>query len=80
LSYHVVSGEWDAASLVKVIKENNNKYEVVTVQGEILTFSLKGDKVQIKDAKGGTSTVVMTDVEASNGVIHAIDKVVMPKA
>jgi len=80
LSYHVVSGEWNAASLVKVIQENNNKYEVVTVQGEILTLSLKGDKVQIKDAKGGTSTVVMADVEASNGVIHAIDKVIMPKA
>ncbi len=80
LTYHVVSGKWSAADLVKVIQENNNKYEVVTVQGEILTLSLKNDKVMIKDAKGGTSTVVITDVEASNGVIHAIDKVIMPKA
>ncbi|MEX0997700.1 MAG: fasciclin domain-containing protein [Flavobacteriaceae bacterium] len=80
LTYHVVSGEWKAADLVKAIQDNNNKYEVVTVQGEILTLSLKDDKVMIKDAKGGTSTVVITDVDASNGVIHAIDKVVMPKA
>lgn len=80
LSYHVVSGEWKAADLVKVIRDNNNKYEVVTIQGEILTLSLKDDKIRIKDAKGATSTVVMIDIEASNGVIHAIDKVVIPKA
>tara|TARA_R110002072_G_scaffold236749_1_gene394301 strand:- start:37636 stop:38268 length:633 start_codon:yes stop_codon:yes gene_type:complete len=80
LTYHVVSGEWKAADLVKVIQENNNKYEVVTIQGEILTLSLKDNKVMIKDAKGGSSTVIITDVDASNGVIHAIDKVIMPKA
>jgi len=80
LTYHVVAGEWKAADLVKAINENNNKYEVVTVQGEKLTLSLKDGKVMIKDAKGGTSTVVMADVDASNGVIHAVDKVVMPKA
>ncbi|MCR9182105.1 MAG: fasciclin domain-containing protein [Flavobacteriaceae bacterium] len=80
LTYHVVSGEWKAADLVKAIQDNKNKYEVATVQGEILTLSLKDGKVMIKDAKGGTSTVVMADVDASNGVIHAIDKVVMPKA
>lgn len=80
LTYHVVSGEWKAADLVKAIQENNNKFEVVTVQGEIFTLSVKDDKVIIKDANGGTSTVVVTDVDASNGVIHAIDKVIMPKA
>lgn len=80
LTYHVVSGEWSAADLVKAIQENNNKYEVTTVQGEKLTLSIKDDKVMIKDAKGGTSTVVTADVKASNGVIHSIDKVIMPKA
>jgi len=80
LTYHVVSGEWKAADLIKVIQDNKNKYEVVTVQGEILTLSLKDGKVVIKDSKGSTSTVVTADVDASNGVIHAIDKVVMPKA
>jgi uncharacterized surface protein with fasciclin (FAS1) repeats len=80
LTYHVVSGEWKAADLIKVIQDNNNKYEVVTVQGEIITLSVKDGKVMLKDAKGGTSTVVMADVDASNGVIHAIDKVIMPKA
>ncbi|WP_034258671.1 fasciclin domain-containing protein [Altibacter lentus] len=80
LKYHVVSGEWKADAVVKAIQENNNKYNVTTLQGENLVLSLKGDKVIVKDAKGGTATVVMADVDASNGVIHAIDKVVMPKS
>lgn len=80
LTYHVVSGEFKAADVMKAIQDNKNSYEVVTLQGEKLTLSLKDDKVMIKDAKGGVSTVVMADVDASNGVIHAIDKVVMPKA
>lgn len=79
LKYHVVSGEWKAADVIKAINDNNNKYTVTTLQGENLVLSLKGDKVMVKDAKGGTATVVMADVDASNGVIHAIDKVVMPK-
>ncbi|MCW8981472.1 fasciclin domain-containing protein [Altibacter sp.] len=80
LKYHVVSGEWKADAVVKAIQENNNKYNVTTLQGENLVLSLNGDKVIVKDAKGGTATVVMADVDASNGVIHAIDKVVMPKS
>ncbi len=79
LKYHVVSGEFMAADVVKAIKDNNGKYNVTTVQGENIVLSLSGDKVMITDAKGGKATVVMTDVDASNGVIHAIDKVVMPK-
>ena len=79
LKYHVVSGEWNAEAVVKAIKDNNNAYNVTTLAGENLTLSLKGDKVMVKDAKGGMATVVMADVDASNGVIHAIDKVVMPK-
>jgi uncharacterized surface protein with fasciclin (FAS1) repeats len=78
--YHVVSGEWKAADVIKAIQDNDNKYRVTTLQGENLVLSLKNDKVQVTDAKGNTATVVMADVDASNGVIHAIDKVVMPKA
>jgi len=49
------------------------------VQGGILTASLDGESVVLTDEKGNTSKVVLTDVAASNGVIHAIDSVVMPK-
>ena len=79
LTYHVVSGEFMAADVIKAINDNKGKYNVTTVQGENLVLSLKDGKVMITDAKGGKATVVMADVDASNGVIHAIDKVVMPK-
>ncbi|WP_226065068.1 fasciclin domain-containing protein [Kaistella polysaccharea] len=79
LTYHVVSGKFDAAAVIDAINKNNGKYTVTTVQGEKIDLSLTGDKVMLTDAKGGTATVVMADVPASNGVIHAIDTVVMPK-
>jgi uncharacterized surface protein with fasciclin (FAS1) repeats len=79
LKYHVVEGEWSSDAVIKAINDNNNAYNVTTMAGENLTLSLKNDKVMVKDAKGGMATVVMADVDASNGVIHAIDKVAMPK-
>ncbi|RMA64682.1 fasciclin domain-containing protein [Ulvibacter antarcticus] len=79
LKYHVVAGKWMAADVLKAISDNKNKYNVTTLQGENIVLSAKDGKVMIKDAKGNTSTITMTDVNASNGVIHAIDKVMMPK-
>ena len=79
LKYHVVSGEWKADAVIKAINDNNNAYNVTTLAGENLVLSLKDGKVMVKDGKGKMATVVMADVDASNGVIHAIDKVVMPK-
>ena len=80
LKYHVVEGEWKADAVIKAINDNNNAYKVTTLAGENITLSLKDGKVMLKDAKGKTATVVMADVDASNGVIHGIDAVVMPKA
>lgn len=79
LTYHVVSGKFEAAAVIDAIKKNNGKFTVNTVNGAAITLSLKIDKVMLTDANGGTATVVMADVAASNGVIHAIDTVVMPK-
>ena len=79
LTYHVVAGKFDAAAVTDAINKNNGKYSVATVQGGTIVLSLKDGKVMLTDAKGGTSTVVLADVGASNGVIHAIDTVVMPK-
>lgn len=79
LTYHVVSGKFEAAAVVDAIKKNNGKFTVSTVQGGTIDLSLKDGKVILTDAKGGMSTVVIADVAASNGVIHAIDSVVMPK-
>jgi uncharacterized surface protein with fasciclin (FAS1) repeats len=79
LTYHVVAGKFDAAAVTAAIKENNNAFVIKTVQGETLTAMVMDGNVMLKDANGNTSTVIMTDVEASNGLIHAIDTVVMPK-
>lgn len=80
LTYHVVSGEFMAEDVVTAIKENDGSFKVATVQGEELTLTLDGDNVVLTDANGNTSTVVIADVDASNGVVHAIDAVVMPKS
>jgi uncharacterized surface protein with fasciclin (FAS1) repeats len=79
LTYHVVAGKFMAADVVKAIKDNNNTFVVETVQGSPLTLSLKDGKVMLIDENGNMSTVTATDVGASNGVIHVIDTVVMPK-
>ena len=79
LKYHVVSGEYMAADIVKAIQDNEGSFSIATVEGEELKASLDGENVILTDANGNKSTVVMTDVDASNGVIHAIDAVVMPK-
>lgn len=78
LTYHVVSGKFDAATVIDAINKNNNKYTVTTVQGGKIDLSLMDDKVILTDATGAKSMVVMPDVAASNGIIHAIDAVVMP--
>jgi uncharacterized surface protein with fasciclin (FAS1) repeats len=79
LTYHVVSGKFDAAAVVEAIKANNGAFTITTVQGGKLVASLMEGNVMLKDEKGNMSTVVIADVAASNGVIHAIDSVVMPK-
>jgi uncharacterized surface protein with fasciclin (FAS1) repeats len=79
LTYHVVSGNFDAATVIDAINKNDGKYSVTTVQGGTIVLSLNDGKVMLTDANGGTATVILADVAASNGVIHAIDTVVMPK-
>jgi uncharacterized surface protein with fasciclin (FAS1) repeats len=78
LTYHVVAGKFDAAAVVAAIKANDGAFTVTTVQGGKLVASLKGANVMLKDEKGNMSKVVIADVAASNGIIHAIDSVVMP--
>jgi uncharacterized surface protein with fasciclin (FAS1) repeats len=79
LTYHVVSGKYEAAAVIEAINGNDGSFTVTTVQGNDIVLSLVDGKVTLTDAKGGTSTVIMADVSASNGVIHALDTVVMPE-
>lgn len=80
LTYHVVPGRLTAADLAAQAQANGGKAELTTVQGETLTVTPNADgSVTLTDAKGGTSKVTQADVMQSNGVVHVIDTVVMPK-
>ena len=79
LTYHVVPGRVDAAALTRQIEAGGGSAALTTVEGGTLTARVGADgSVMLTDEAGGMSKVVQADVAASNGVIHAIDTVVMP--
>ena len=79
LTNHVVSGKFSAKDIVKMIKAGKGKAEIKTVSGGILTATRKGNKIMVKDSKGGVALVTIANVNQSNGVIHVIDHVLLPK-
>jgi len=79
LTYHVVSGKFGSADIAALIKKGNGKAEIKTVAGGVLTASMKGKNLILTDEKGGTSMVTIKDVNQSNGVIHVVNAVLMPK-
>lgn len=80
LTYHVVEGSVDAATLTAAIGEAGDAgYTITTVGGGALTATVVDGGVVLTDAAGNTSKVTATDVAASNGLIHVIDTVLMPK-
>jgi uncharacterized surface protein with fasciclin (FAS1) repeats len=78
LTYHVVAGKMTSADLMKAIKAGNGMATLKTVSGGTLTAMAKGKTIELKDEKGGISTVTIADVIQSNGVIHVVNKVLMP--
>ena len=79
LTYHVVAGKMDAAALTKAIADGKGSASLKTVAGGTLTAKASGGKVMVMDEKGGSATVTIADVYQSNGVIHVVDKVLLPK-
>ena len=79
LTYHVVAGKLDAAAVVKAINDGHGKAVLKTVSGGMLTATLEGKNVVLVDEKGGKATVTATDLMGTNGVVHVINAVVMPK-
>jgi uncharacterized surface protein with fasciclin (FAS1) repeats len=79
LTYHVVAGNLDAAAVTAAIKAGKGKAVVTTVSSGKLTASLDKDKVMLTDESGKTAYVVVADLKGSNGVVHVIDGVVLPK-
>ena len=79
LTYHVVNGSYLASDVVNAINQNDGQFTVTTLQGNDLTLKLWEGDVYVKDVNGNKAKVIITDVETSNGVIHAINNVVLPE-
>ena len=80
LTYHVVAGNVDAATLAQQIEAGGGSATLTTVQGATLTAKSDGmGGITLTDGKGGTAKVTTADVRQSNGVVHVIDSVLMPK-
>ena len=79
LTYHVVAGKMNSTDVAKAIKMGKGKATMKTVSGGTLTAWMKGKNLYITDENGNSAKVTIADVNQSNGVIHVIDAVVLPK-
>lgn len=78
LTYHVVPGKLSSKQLKKLVKAGNGSAELNTVSGGKIWVMRKDGNLWLKDAKGGVAQITIKDVNQSNGVIHVINKVIMP--
>lgn len=79
LTCHVIGAKALSADVAQMAKDDGGAHKVKTVGGCELTLKADGGKVTVTDENGGVATVTVADVEQSNGVIHVIDKVLLPK-
>lgn len=79
LTYHVLAGKFDSKAIAARIKAGGGSASFKTVSGDTIWAMMNGDTLTLKDEKGGTSTVTIADVYQSNGVIHVVDSVLLPK-
>ena len=79
LTYHVVAGKISSKELIKMIKMGKGKASIKTVAGGTLIAMRKGNSISLKDEGGKMAYVTIKDVNQSNGVIHVIDHVLLPK-
>ena len=78
LTAHVVAGDLKAADLIAQAAANGGTATLTTVSGDTLTFAVEGGAAVVTDESGGKATVTIVDVDQSNGVIHVVDKVLLP--
>jgi uncharacterized surface protein with fasciclin (FAS1) repeats len=79
LTYHVVKANALSGAIDKMIKDDGGKHTINTVSGNKLVASIKDGKVTLTDENGGSAMVTIADVRQSNGVIHVIDHVLLPR-
>jgi uncharacterized surface protein with fasciclin (FAS1) repeats len=79
LTCHVIAANAMSDAVMKMVDDDGGMHKVKTVGGCELTLKYKDGKVLVEDETGGIATVTIADVAQSNGVIHVIDKVLLPK-
>ena len=79
LTCHVVAARAMAADVQKMVADDGGEHKVNTVGGCVWTARADGGKVTLTDENGNVANVTIADVGQSNGVIHVIDKVLLPK-
>lgn len=79
LTCHVVAADAMSEAVAKMIADDGGMHVVPTVGGCELQAKLDGDMITLTDETGGTATVTIADVKQSNGVVHVIDKVLLPQ-
>ncbi|WP_405325457.1 fasciclin domain-containing protein [Leeuwenhoekiella sp. LLG6367-2.1] len=79
LQYHVIAGKMRSEDLGKAIDAGKGKAELTTVKGDKLTIMRDGDQIVIRDGKGKKAQIVLGNIDASNGIIHQVNKVLMSK-
>ncbi|MGB6269611.1 MAG: fasciclin domain-containing protein [Olleya sp.] len=79
LKYHVLSGNFDAKTIVNVISANDGEADFKTVNLTSVSGYVEGETVILTDAKGNDVKVTNTDLTQSNGTIHIIDSVILPE-
>jgi len=78
LGYHVVAGNFNAGDIINAIKASNGSFEIETLSGDTLKATLSSGTVILVDEMSNRSAVLQTDINASNGIAHVIDSVVLP--
>lgn len=79
VGYHVVTGKFDAATLLNNMKHGGGETQLLTISGRKLLVVLEGDKIKISDGSNMVATITTADIKGTNGIVHVIDAVVVPK-
>ncbi len=79
LTYHVVATTALSDAVKKMVKDDGGKHALPTVSGGKIIAMVQGSDILLTDEMGNTAKVTIADVKQSNGVIHVVDTVLMPK-
>ena len=79
LTYHVVPGRYTAADLMRMVQQGGGRATLTTAAGGTLTVTMSGNDVVVRDAGGNSANVTISNVMQSNGVIHVVDRVLLPR-